>query len=141
MEKDTEVTGPIKVKLYAYSSARDTDFVFRLIDVYPDGTAYNLTEGIIRARFRVSILEPPKLLVPGEIYKYSIELQPTSNVFKRGHRVRVHVTSSGFPLWDRKPNTGHMQGVDAELQVADQTIYYDADHPSHIILPVIPSGK
>jgi len=129
------------VKLYAASSARDTDFIARLIDVYPDGTAYNLTEGIIRARFRESIWESPKSLVPGEIYEYTVEALPTSNVFLKGHSIRVHVTSSNFPLYDRNPNTGHEQGVDAEMQVAEQTIYHDERHPSHIILPVIPHKR
>jgi putative CocE/NonD family hydrolase len=138
LEEDTEVTGPITVKLYAASSAKDTDFIVRLIDVYPDSTAYNLTEGIIRARFRESIWEPPKPLVDGEIYEYSIELLPTSNVFKRGHRIRVHVTSSNFPLYNRNPNTGHEQGMSAELQVAHQTIFHDVERPSQILLPVIP---
>ncbi len=134
---DVEVTGPVTAKLHAASSARDTDFIVRLIDVAPEGIAYNLTEGIIRARFRESIWEAPRLLEPGEIYDYDIELQPTSNVFKRGHSICVHVTSSGFPLWDRNPNTGHDQGVDTELQVAHQTIYHDRRRPSHILLPVI----
>jgi putative CocE/NonD family hydrolase len=138
LKEDTEVTGPVEVKLHAASSAKDTDFIARLIDVYPDGTAYNLTEGIIRARFRESIWEPPKLLVPREVYEYTIELQPTSNVFKKGHRIRVHVTSSSFPLWDRNPNTGREQGMDAELQVAHQTVFHDAARPSHILLPLIP---
>jgi len=138
MEEDTEVTGPIEVKLYAASSAKDTDFIARLMDVYPDGTAYNLTEGIIRARFRKSIWEPPELLVPESVYEYTIELLPTSNVFKAGHSIRVHITSSNFPLWDRNPNTGNEQGMDAELQIAHQTIFHDAERPSHILLPVIP---
>ena len=138
LEKDTEVTGPIEVKLYAASSAKDTDFIARLIDVYPDGTAYNLTEGIIRARFRRSVWQQPQLLVPGKIYEYTIELQPTSNVFKRQHRIRVHLTSSGFPMWDRNPNTGHEQGMDTEWQTAEQTIYHNKKYPSHIRLPVIP---
>jgi len=138
LEKDIEVTGPVEMKLYAASSARDTDFIARLIDVYPDGTAYNLTEGIIRARFRKSIWEPPELLEPGEVYEYTIELLPTSNVFLKGHRIRLHVTSSNFPLWNRNPNTGHEQGMDAERQAAEQTIYHDGKYPSHILLPVIP---
>ena len=138
VEEDIEVTGPVVVKLYAASSATDTDFIARLIDVYPDGTAYNLTEGIIRARFRESIWEAPKLLVPGKIYEYTIELLPTSNVFLKGHGIRVHLTSSNFPLWDRNPNTGREQGMDAEIEVAQQTIYCNAKYPSHILLPVIP---
>jgi len=138
VEEDTEVTGPIVIKLYAASSARDTDFTAKLIDVYPDGTAYNLTEGIIRARFRESVWDPPKLLVPGVIYEYTLELQPTSNVFMAGHSIRVYLSSSNFPLWDRNPNTGHEIGMDTELQVAEQTIYHDKENPSHIILPIIP---
>ena len=138
MTEDLEVTGPVVVKLYAASSARDTDFIARLIDVYPDGTVYNLTEGIIRARFRESIWEPPRLLEPGKVYEYSIDLMATSNVFLKGHRIRVHITSSNFPLWDRNPNTGHEQAMDAELQVAQQTIYHNEEYPSHILLPVVP---
>ena len=138
MTENREVTGPVVVKLYASSTARDTDFIARLIDVYPDGTAYNLTEGLIRARFRESIWEPPRLLVPGKIYEYTIDLLPTSNVFLKGHRIRVHLTSSNFPMWDRNPNTGHPQGVDAEITIAEQTIYHGRKYPSHIVLPIIP---
>lgn len=138
LTEDVEVTGPVTVVLYAASSATDTDFVARLIDVLPDGTAYNLTEGIIRARFRASIHEPPTLLTPGAVYEYRIALLPTSNVFLKGHRIRVHVTSSGFPLWDRNPNTGHSQGMDDATQVARQTVYHDRDRPSHVVLPIIP---
>ena len=124
--------------LVAASSAPDTDFIARLIDVCPDGTAYNLTERIIRARFRQSIWEAPELLEPGKVYEYTIELLPTSNVFQKGHRIRLHVTSSNFPLWDRNLNTGHEQGMDAEVRVAEQTIYHDERHPSHVVLPIIP---
>jgi putative CocE/NonD family hydrolase len=138
LDENLEVTGPVVIKLYASTSAPDTDFTAKLIDVYPDGTAYNLTEGIIRARFRKSVWEDPELLVPGQIYEYTLELQPTSNVFLAGHAVRVHLTSSNFPLWDRNPNTGHRQGMDADTQVAHQVIYHDQAHASHLILPVIP---
>jgi hypothetical protein len=138
LTSDLEVTGPVTVKLFATSSAPDTDFIARLIDVYPDGTAYNLTDGIIRARFRESIYEPPKLLEPGRTYEYTIDLQPTSNVFKKGHSICVHITSSSFPLWDRNPNTGHEQGMDADMQVAYQTVSHDRTNPSYIILPIIP---
>ena len=138
LEQDTEITGPVVAKLFAASSCRDTDFIVRLIDVYPDGTAYNLTEGIIRARFRESIWELPKPLLAGEVYEFAVQLEPTSNVFRKGHRIRVHVTSSNFPLWDRNPNTGNEQGMDAETAVASQTIYHDRRHPSHVLLPVIP---
>jgi putative CocE/NonD family hydrolase len=138
LEQDVEVTGPIRINLFASSSAVDTDFTAKLIDVYPDGTAYNLTEGILRARFRRSLYEPPVLLTPNEIDEFTIHLHPTSNVFLTGHRIRLHVTSSNFPLWDRNPNTGHPQGMDAEIRVAHQTIYHDRNHPSHVVLPIIP---
>jgi putative CocE/NonD family hydrolase len=140
LAEDLEVTGPIVVKLFAASTANDTDFTAKLIDVYPDGTAYNLTEGIIRARFRKSVWEPPELLEPGKVYEYTLELQPTSNVFLAGHRIRVHLTSSNFPLWDRNPNTGNTQGTDTEVHVARQTIFHDRTFPSHILLPVIPAA-
>ena len=141
LEEDVEVTGPVTVVLYAATSARDTDFVARLVDVHPDGRAMNITEGIIRARFRESVHRPPKLLEPGAVYEFRIELQPTSNVFRKGHCLRLDITSSCFPLWDRNPNTGHAQGMDAELRVADQTVYHNAAHPSHILMPVIPAGS
>ena len=138
LRQDVEVTGPVTAKLYASSSAPDTDFIARLLDVYPDGTAYNLTEGIIRARFRASIWEPAQLLEPGEICEYSIDLMATSNVFLRGHCIRLHITSSNFPLWDRNPNTGGEQGMDVEMAVARQMVYHERKYPSHIVLPIIP---
>ena len=136
---DTKLTGPIEAQIYASSSAKDTDFVVRLIDVFPDGQALNITEGIVRARFRKGHASPPSLILPGQIYAYTIKLLPMSVVFESGHSIRVHVTSSCFPLWDRNPNTGHPIGMDAELQVAEQTIYHDHAHPSHIVLPIVPS--
>jgi putative CocE/NonD family hydrolase len=138
-ERDTEITGPIVLKLYASSSAPDTDFVARLIDVYPDGRSINLTEGILRARFRENVWGEPKLLDPGTIYLFTLDLQVTSNVFKAGHCLRLDVTSSSFPLWDRNLNTGHDPATDTAMAVARQTLYHDASHPSHLILPVIPS--
>ena len=84
-------------------------------------------------------ISSPELLVPGEIYAYTLELLPTSNVFMKGHCIRVHITSSNFPLWDRNPNTGHEQGLDAEIQVAEQIVYHSEKYPSHIVLPVIPN--
>ncbi|NKB68586.1 MAG: CocE/NonD family hydrolase [Candidatus Latescibacteria bacterium] len=138
LEADVEVTGPVMAHVWAASSARDTDFIVRLVDVYPDGTAYNLTEGIIRARFRRSIWQPEELLEPGKIYPYIIELLPTSNVFLAGHCIRLHLTSSNFPLWDRNPNTGGRQGYDTVVEVARQTVYHDSGRPSHLLLPIIP---
>jgi putative CocE/NonD family hydrolase len=138
LRHDTEVTGPITVHLWAVSSAPDTDFVARLVDVMPDGRSFNLTDGIVRARHRNFALgEPPSPIVPGQAYEYVIDLWATSNVFLAGHRIRLHVTSSSFPRWDRNPNTGHPFGADAELRVARQTILHDHDHPSYVILPLI----
>src|SRR5262249_31312232 len=108
LEQDVEVTGPITVHLWASSSAVDTDFVARLVDVYPNGYAQNLTDGIIRARYRnFASGEAPSLIEPGHAYEYEIDLWATSNVFKQGHSIRLDVTSSNFPRWDRNPNTGH----------------------------------
>ena len=139
LEEDTEVTGPIELKLNASSSAPDTDFVGRLVDVYPDGRAINITEGVIRARFRKrEYWEKPKLIDPGSIYEYTIALQATSNVFRKGHRLRLDITSSSFPLWDRNLNTGRLPWLDTEVRKADQTIYHDRRYSSCLILPIIP---
>ena len=137
LEEDIEVTGSIIATVYASSSAVDTDFLVRLLDVEPDGTAWNLTDGIIRARFRKGIYDPPELLEPGEVFKYEIELLPTSNVFFKGHKIAVHITSSNFPMYDRNPNTGNEQGMDSELLVAQQTVFHDSSRPSHVTLPIV----
>ncbi len=139
LEEDVEVTGPIFVHLWAVSSAPDTDFVARLVDVHPDGYAQNLTDGIIRARYRdFASGAQPSLIEPGRAYEYTIDLWATSNLFKRGHRIRLDITSSNFPRWDRNPNTGHDFGTDAEGVVAHQTILHDTEHPSYILLPIVP---
>jgi putative CocE/NonD family hydrolase len=137
LEQAVEVTGPVTVTLFASSSAVDTDFTAKLVDVHPDGYAQNLTDGIIRARYRESEKQP-SLLEPGKIYEYNIDLWATSNVFKAGHCIRVEISSSNFPRFDRNPNTGRAFGDDAELIPSIQTIYHDAAHPSHIVLPIIP---
>jgi hypothetical protein len=138
LTEDTEVTGPIIVKLFAASSAPDTDWVARLCDVLPDGRSINLAEGVIRARFRARDWANPELLEPERVYEYTIDLQAMSNVFLKGHRMRIDITSSSFPLWDRNLNTGESQATGTEYRRAEQTILHDADHPSHIILPLIP---
>ncbi len=139
LEQDVEVTGPILVHLWAASSAPDTDFVARLVDVHPHGYAQNLMDGIIRARYRnFTRGEAPSLIEPGKTYEYEIDLWATSNVFKTGHRIRLDVTSSNFPRWDRNPNTGHDFGADAELAIAHQTILHDREHPSYVTLPIVP---
>jgi len=131
------VIGPVEARLFAASSARDTDFTIKLIDVYPDGGALNVTEGIVRACFRNSIWDQPSLIEPGKIYEYRIELLPIAIIFRKAHRIRIHVSSSSWPLWDRNQNTGNPIGMDAEMIVAQQTIYHDTGHPSRIILPII----
>jgi putative CocE/NonD family hydrolase len=137
LKSDLEVTGPVKVVLYAASSARDTDWTAKLVDVHPDGRSFNLCDGIMRARYRQSP-ENPTLIQPGKIYRYEIDLWVTSNVFLPGHKIRVEISSSNFPRFDRNPNTGDTFGANAKLTKATQTIYHDAEHPSHILLPVIP---
>ena len=136
LENDIEVTGPVKAVLYAASSARDTDFTAKLVDVFPSGFAMNVAQGIIRARYRDS-WEEPELLEPGKVFQFTIDLWSTSNSFQKGHRIRLEITSSNFPQFDRNPNTGHPFGQDAELQKAQQTVYHDKEHPSHILLPVV----
>jgi putative CocE/NonD family hydrolase len=132
-----EVTGPITLKLFAASSAPDTDFTAKLVDVRPDGYAQNIAEGVIRARFRESLTHPT-LLTPERVYAYTLDLWSTSHVFKAGHRLRLEVSSSNFPRYDRNPNTGHEFGVDAEVRTAQQTVFHDPRYPSHLVLPVIP---
>ncbi len=139
LEQNVEVTGPIMVHLWAISSAPDTDFVARLVDVHPDGYAQNLTDGIIRARYRNFAQGGSEALIePGQAYEYDIDLWATSNLFQQGHRIRLDVTSSNFPRWDRNPNTGHPFAEDSELVVAQQTILHDAAHPSYVVLPLVP---
>jgi len=137
LERDLEVTGPVVLKLFAASSAPDTDFTAKLVDVRPDGYAQNIAEGVVRARFRES-LEFPTLIQPGRVYEYTIDLWSTSHVFKAGHRLRLEVSSSNFPRYDRNQNTGHELGADAEIRPAQQTVFHDDRLPSHLLLPVIP---
>lgn len=140
LTQDTEVTGPIKVVLYAKSSAKDTDFTAKLVDVHPDGKAYNLVDGIIRGRYRNSFSDP-ELMTPGKVYEFTIDLWATSNLFKKGHKIRVDISSSNFPRFDRNPNTGHKFGEDAKMKKAKQAIYHTSEYPSHILLPIIPEAK
>jgi putative CocE/NonD family hydrolase len=137
LRDEVEVTGPVKVVVHAASNAPDTDFVAKLIDVYPDGHAYNVCEGILRARYRNGV-DKPSLLEPGKPYELTIDLIGTSNVFLKGHRMRVDITSSHFPEFDRNPNTGEPFGMSAKVRTAHQTIYHSAAMPSYIVLPVIP---
>jgi putative CocE/NonD family hydrolase len=136
-DQDTEATGPVKLILWAASSARDTDFTAKLVDVWPEGKAYNLCDGILRARYRHD-REKPALLEPGQIERFEIDLWVTSNLFKRGHRLRLQVSSSNFPRFDLNPNSGNPFGTDTNLLSARQTIFHDREHPSHLVVPVIP---
>ena len=137
LDRDTEVTGPVTLDLYASSSAVDTDFTAKLVDVWPNGYAQNLTEGILRARYRESTSEA-KPIVPGQIYEYKIDLWSTSNVFLKGHRIRLEVSSSNFPRFDRNLNTGQPASTDSTFVKAANTVYHDAAHPSALLLPVVP---
>jgi putative CocE/NonD family hydrolase len=143
LTEDVEVTGPIEVELWASSSAADTDFTAKLIDVYPPsgdfpgGFDLNVTDGIRRARFRDS-LETEKLMTPGEVYRIPVRLYPTSNVFKRGHRIRVDISSSNFPRFDVNPNTGEPLNRHRRVETAVNTVRHNAEYPSRIILPVVP---
>ena len=134
---DLEITGPIAVTLYAATSAADTDFTAKLVDVRPDGFAHNLQDGIVRARYRTSAREA-SFVTPGAVHRYPIDLWATSHVVKAGHRIRVDISSSNFPRFDRNPNTGAPLGADARLETARQTVHHSAQHPSHITLPIIP---
>jgi hypothetical protein len=138
LEQDLEVTGPVTLDLFAKSSAVDTDFTAKLVDVWPNGFAQNLTEGILRARYRESTTGAAKPLVPGQTYEYKIDLWSTSNVFLKGPRIRLEVSSSNFPRFDRNLNTGKDAATDSTFVKATNTILHDAAHPSALILPVVP---
>lgn len=137
LEADTEVTGPISMELFASSSAVDTDFMVKLLDVHPNGFVQRLTDGMVRARFRNG-MEREELIVPGDIYRYEVDCWHLSHVFLKGHRLRVEITSSAFPKYDRNLNTGAPLGRTAEMVTAEQTIWHDAVHPSALLLPIIP---
>jgi hypothetical protein len=134
---DFEVTGPIAAELYVSSSAVDTDFTAKLVDVWPTGFAQNLTDGILRARYRDSHAHQERMK-PGEVYKIRIDMWNTSNVFLAGHKLRLEISSSNFPRFDRNLNTGESGGVSSSMVKAENTIYHDAQHPSALILPVLP---
>ncbi len=142
--EDQEVTGAVMVELWIASSAVDTDFTAKLVDVYPpnpdfpQGYALNLTDGIIRAKFRDSWVEP-QLMEPGKIYSLTLQLPPTSNLFVKGHRIRLDLSSSNFPRFDVNPNTGENPAYARGKLPAWNTIFHDAAHPSSVLLPLVPS--
>ena len=141
LEEAVEITGPVEMHLWASSSAVDTDFTAKLIDVYPpseedpEGLAINITDSIIRARYRMGY-EKPELMEPGKPYAFVFQLYPTSNIFKKGHRIRLDISSSNWPRFDVNPNTGGALGLEQQYMPAHQTIYHDGKRPSHIVLPV-----
>jgi putative CocE/NonD family hydrolase len=146
LDQEVEVTGPITAKLYAATSARDTDWMVRLVDVQPDGYSAMLCEGVMRARHRDpkrnGAFNPDKLSIiePNRVYEYTIEFwRPTSNVFAKDHRIRVEISSSYFPYYLRNLNTGADNiGLETNFVVAEQKIFHTTKHPSHVTLPVIP---
>ncbi|MDP6778652.1 MAG: CocE/NonD family hydrolase, partial [Candidatus Latescibacteria bacterium] len=139
LDAPLEVTGMLRMVLYASSSAVDTDFTAKLMDVAPDGDARLLSDGVVRARYR-NRMDRPELLTPGEPVRYEIDLWHTSNEFQPGHRIALAISSSNFPRLGRNLNTGGDNARDAEFVRADQTVYHDTHRPSHLILPVVPSN-
>jgi putative CocE/NonD family hydrolase len=146
LRDDVEVTGRLVVKLWASSNAPDTDFTAKLIDVYPpsrdfpSGVDLNIGDSIVRARYRES-LKSAKLLEADRPVEFTIEMYPTSLVFRRGHRIRLDISSSNFPRFDVNPNTGEPLNQNRRWRIADNSVYHDAQHPSRIILPIIPSSR
>jgi uncharacterized protein len=140
LAEDMEISGPVTLELWASSSAVDTDFTAKLVDVSPGGFAMDLTDGILRMRYRDS-QEHPQLMNPDQVYKISLDLWATANVFKKGHILRLEVSSSNFPRFDRNLNTGAEQATSREFVSATNTILHDAEHPSVLLLPVIPAGS
>jgi putative CocE/NonD family hydrolase len=141
---DLEIAGPVTLRLWIASDAPDTDFTAKLIDLYPPsaddprGFAMNLTEGLLRVRYRDS-WEQPTLMVPGEVYAITIELFPVANLFCRGHRLRLDISSSNFPHFDINPNSGEPEASWERPRIAHNRVFTDAAHPSHLVLPVIPA--
>ena len=137
LERDLDVIGPLRAHLWAATDARDTDWVVKLVDVAPDGYAFPLSIGMLRARYRASPA-CQSLLEPWQVYDYAIEMRPVGNRFRAGHRIRVEVASASFPEYDRNLNTGKNFGEDAVGQPASQLVFHDASRPSQIVLPVVP---
>jgi putative CocE/NonD family hydrolase len=140
LQQDVEVTGPIILHLFASTDRTDTDFTGKIADVAPSGYAKILLEGVIRGRYWKTF-QKQNLLTPNQIYEFYVDLWSTSNVFLKGHRIRIEVSSSNFPKYDPNPNTGHKFGEDAEVLLANQRVYHDTEHASYVALPVIPAGS
>jgi len=138
LTEDLEITGPISATVWASSDAIDTDFTATLTDLEPEGKAIALCEGIVRARFRDGT-ENPQMIIPGKIYKFDIDMWNTSNSFNKGHRIRIEISSSNFPRYNRNLNSGNPIASDTDITIANQTIYHGSQYPSHINLPLIPA--
>jgi len=147
LAQDLEITGPLVVKLWASSDSPDTDFTAKLIDVYPPsadfpaGIDLNIGDGIVRARFRDGPTSEARMLEPGKAYELTIEMYPTSILLRRGHRIRLDISSSNFPRFDVNPNTGEPLNDNRSSRIAENTVYLDPAHPSRILLPVIPTAS
>jgi putative CocE/NonD family hydrolase len=146
LREDHTALGPVHATLFAATSAPDTDFVVRLADVHPDGRAIVVTDGVIRASHREAfpapgVIRPAALkpVEPGRVYEYGVDLWATGITFRAGHRIRVQVTSSSFPRWDRNPNTGEDGVASARTAVARQRIFHDPERPSRLTLTVVDS--
>jgi putative CocE/NonD family hydrolase len=147
LKTDLEVTGTVEVKLWVASTAPDTDFTAKLIDEvppnegFPLGVDLNLTDSIIRMRYRDGLGQPSPPLAPGEVVPVTITMYPNSNIFKAGHRLRIDVSSSNFPRFDVNPNTGEPPGTSRRRQTADNSVLHEAGHASRVVLPVVPAAK
>ena len=145
LSEDVAVVGPITVRLWIASSAPDTDFTAKLIDVHPPtgddpkGLALNLTDGILRCRYRDS-WEKPALMEPGRVYAITIEPFATANLFRRGHRIHLDIASSNFPKFDVNPQSGAAEGSGRRRVVATNTVFVDAARPSQVVLQIVPSA-
>ena len=138
LEADVEVTGPVRTVLLASTSARDTDFTAKLVDVHPNGFCQRICDGLVRARFRNGYYEPESPVEPDEMVEYEIDMWSTSHVFLAGHRIRLEVSSSAFPKYDRNLNTGASLSTGTEMITAVNSIWHTRDYPSHLVLPEIP---
>lgn len=135
----TEMSGPINVSLYVSSSAKDTDFTFRIDDVYPDGRAFNLIENIQRMRYRDGYDKPPVWMEPGRVYKVNFQPIDFSNYFAAGHRLRLEVSSSNFPRFDRNLNTGGNNYDETNFVIAHNSVHHSSEYPSKITITVVPN--
>jgi putative CocE/NonD family hydrolase len=137
LSQDTEVCGPIKARLWASTSGKDADFMAKLLDVWPDGFAQRLSDGMVRARFREG-MDRPAPVEPGRAYPLDVDVWNTCQLFRAGHRIRLEIASSAFPKFDRNPSTGEPLGKTARLERSEQKILHDREHPSHLVLPIVP---